>query len=140
MVKRLLANLTAVLMLVACDNSQQEERDTQETPQEGLAAIIALYNARDFETLIHERYTELYKAENEGQVALVIARHAERLSDEYTLARAIDLLESIDPDSVVLSGAAIPLPSETGEMATFSMGDQEYRLYRQLDGKWGFHM
>ncbi len=125
--------------IAAQDNEPISPADP-ESPQDGLAAIIALYKARDFETLILERYTELYKAENPDQITQLIASYQTNLATDSALNEVVELLESIDPDSVVLSTDPNPQSSETGQVASFTLGDQQYVLYLQNTGKWGFHI
>ena len=40
----------------------------EETPNEGLTAIIKLYETKDFDTLVRERYAELHKAKSEAKL------------------------------------------------------------------------
>ncbi len=46
----------------------------EETPNEGLTAIIKLYETKDFDTLVRERYAELHKAKSEAEVVVLIEK------------------------------------------------------------------
>ncbi len=46
----------------------------EETPNEGLTAIIKLYETKDFDTLVRERYAELHKAKYEAEVVVLIEK------------------------------------------------------------------
>ena len=111
-----------------------------ETPQEAVQHIIDLYKTRNFDKLIHERYSEIYKAEAHGKVDQLVERVSSRFSNEKKLSSVIELYEiilKVEPE-IVTNPA--PRETETEKMAEFNLNKDTFRLYLQKTGKWGFHM
>jgi hypothetical protein len=112
----------------------------EETPEDGLKVILTLYKEKNFEKLIKERYTEIYKAEEVGKVDELVQKFSTRFSNEKKLNQVIEIFESlvdIKPEIVVNS---MPRITETDKMAKFPIKNGEFKLYLQTNGKWGFHM
>lgn len=104
----------------------------QETPEESIQAIVALFEIRDFDTLVRTRYAEIGKAEGEAQIQILIDRFAAQFQDDDALASAISTYNS------ALNVA--PEFSASDSIATFSIASGIIRLSRMADGKWGFHL
>lgn len=111
-----------------------------ETPEEGLSEILNLYRMRDFETLVRERYAELYKAKTEADILSVIALFGRRFSNNETLDEVISFLAIASEDSPEVSNDYEPQISETGEIAVFMVDKETYTLYKMKTGVWGFHL
>ncbi|NOR65017.1 MAG: hypothetical protein GQ468_03265 [Candidatus Scalindua sp.] len=112
----------------------------EETPEDGVKVILILYKEKNFEKLIKERYTEIYKAEEIGKVNELIQKFSKRFSNEKKLNQVIAVFESlvdVKPDIVVNHKPRI---TETDKMAKFPIKNGEFKLYLQKNGKWGFHM
>jgi hypothetical protein len=112
----------------------------EETSEDGLKVILTLYKEKNFEKLIKERYTEIYKAEEVGKVDELVQKFSTRFSNEKKLNQVIVIFESlvdIKPEIVVNS---MPRITETDKMAKFPIKNGEFKLYLQTNGKWGFHM
>lgn len=112
------------------DNSQQESK--QETPHEAISAIITLFESQQWESLIRNRYAELYKTESEEQVQSLIDRYDSMFSDDLKRQQAIDLYKSalnIDP-----------VFSDENEVAQFNLESGFIKLSRMDSGLWGFHL
>ncbi len=112
----------------------------EETPEGGLKEILILYKENNFEKLIKERYTEIYKAEEAGKVNELIQKFSKRFANEKKLNQIITVFESlvgVKPDIVI---NPMPRITETDKMAKFKMKNGEFKLYLQKNGKWGFHM
>lgn len=111
-----------------------------ESPREGLQAIIDLHEAEEFSTLIRERYSELDKAISAAKVDALIERYTQRASGERlqdVIAQYTRFLE--EPPQIVIN--PMPRSTETNSMAIFTLGnDKTLRLYKQKNGKWGFHL
>lgn len=114
--------------------------DDGETPHEAVAAIIDLYRARDYTTLVRERYTERHKAEALGKMRELTDKFAERLADEDTLKRVIAAYSECLQVEPVITDSPYPQETETGRMAVFELDSGPLKLYQQTTGKWGFHM
>ena len=112
----------------------------EETSKQGVQAIIALYQARDFSALIRERYTEIYKAETVGKVDELVEKFSLRLADEGKLNRVIELYTQCLDVAPVVTTNPNPRETETPSMATYTLGEDTFNLYLQKTGKWGFHM
>ena len=126
MIKILLINVITLLSLIGCSSNAPE------TPAEAIQSIIDLYESRDFDSLIRTRYAEIYKAENEEQIQMLIDRFTTRFRDEKKLNEAISTYKSV----LQLT----PEISENDSMAVFNLGDSFIKLTRMTNGKWGFHL
>ena len=125
-----------ITLLVLAPNAFAAE----ETPQQGLTNIITLYKTKNFERLIRERYSEIYKAEALEKVEELIKKFSHRMSNEDKLQKVIRTLgeiQKVNPEIIVNSA---PRETETEKMATFRFKENTYTLYLQKTGKWGFHM
>lgn len=112
----------------------------QETPKEGIKSIIALFQAKDFDTLIRERYSEIYKAQAVGKVDELINRVTKRFSNQKRLARSIQVFKrALDVEPEIMINPA-PRETETDKMASFNVQDGPVVIYLQKSGKWGIHM
>ncbi len=112
----------------------------EETPEDGLKVIHILYKEKDYEKLIRERYTEIYKAEEAGKVNELIQIFSKRFSNEEKLSQVIAVFESlVDVKSEIVVNPK-PRITETDKMAKFPTKNGEFKLYLQKNGKWGFHM
>ena len=113
----------------------------EETPQEGVQSIIKLYEEKNFDILIRERYAEIYKAEAEGKVDVLIKRYSQKLSnDEKKLQQIIQILKRFSKVTPVLTVNPNPAVTETDKMAEFRDKKDTYKLYLLKTGKWGFHL
>ena len=95
-------SLILLSLLIGAPQSFAEE----ETPEDGLKVILILYKEKNFEELIKERYTEIYKAEEVGKVDAIIQKLSKRFSNEKKLNQVIAVFESlvdVKPDIVVNS-------------------------------------
>ncbi len=126
----LAAALSTVVFLGGCGG----EPGASETPGEALQAIIDLYESRDFDALIRDRYAEIGKAESEEQIRALIDRFAKRYADEEACKQAIALYRSLLSTS--------PKMAEEGDVATYVVDEGEafVKLSRMPNGKWGFHL
>jgi hypothetical protein len=140
--------LVAFVFLVGCEGERpptesqtQATSETQatpetqavsETPAQALGAIIALYESRDFATLIRTRYAEIDKAENEEQVQSLIDRFSSRFESDEALGQAIATFES--------AREGTPELTQDGTVATFNVEGGFIKLSRMADGTWGFHL
>jgi len=132
---RILSLILLILLIGAPQSFAGEE-----TPEDGLKVILTLYKEKNFEKLIKERYTEIYKAEEIGKVNELIQKFSKRFSNEKKLNQVIAVFESlvdVKPDIVVNHKPRI---TETDKMAKFPIKNGEFKLYLQKNGKWGFHM
>ena len=111
-----------------------------ETPEEGLQIILELYQARNFETLVLERYAELYKANSENEIASVIAFFERRFSNEEKLNEVTSFFMVALEGSPEISNDYESQISETGEIAIFIVGDVTFTLYKMKTGLWDFHL
>lgn len=112
----------------------------EETPHQAVQSIINLYEAKDFSTLIRERYTEIYKAEAAGKVDELIKKYTQRLSSETKLQQVISQYLKLLEVEAKITTNPIPRETESDSMALFSLEADTYKLYLQKTGKWGFHM
>ncbi len=112
----------------------------EETPEAGLKEILKLYKEKKFETLIKERYTEIYKAEEAGQIDKLVQQFSKRFSNEKKLNQIIAVFESLKNVKPDVSVNPMPRKTETDKMANFPLGKGKFTLYLQKNGKWGFHM
>ena len=127
----------AILVIVV---SAPKASVQEETAAKGLKSILALYKAREFDQLIRERYSEIYKAQETGKVDVLIEKFSQRFSAEKQLNEVVVILESfvgVEPEVVTNPN---PRVTETDKMAKFPMEQGEFTLYLQKTGKWGFHM
>jgi hypothetical protein len=132
---RILSLILLILLIGAPQSFAGEE-----TPEDGLKVILTLYKEKNFEKLIKERYTEIYKAEEVGKVNELVQKFSKRFSNEKKLNQVITVFESlvdVTPEIVV---NPMPRITETDKMAKFQMENGEFKLYLQKSGKWGFHM
>ncbi len=112
----------------------------EETPEDGLKDILILYKEGNFEKLIKERYTEIYKAEEAGKVNELIQKVSNRFSNEKKLNQVIAVFETLVNVKPEIVDNPMPRITETDKMAKFQMENGEFKLYLQKNGKWGFHM
>jgi len=136
----------ALICLVGCNSSEPDssspdaayseaapaEATQPETPSQGIQAIMDLYAARDFDSLIRTRYAEISKAENEEQIQFLIDRLDTTFQDDDQLSKAIALYAS--------ALQAAPEFSEDGTVVTFEASEGLVRLSRMSNGTWGFHL
>ena len=124
--KKLCIVLLGVIGLItSCGNSV-------ETPQQGLAVIATLYAQRDFDTLVRTRYAEIYKAEDEAQIQLLVERFSSRFANEEHIASAIAAYEE--------AAKLEPILSENGTVALFKLKAGSLKISLMKNGKWGFHL
>jgi hypothetical protein len=112
----------------------------EETPHEAVQAIIELYQARDYETLIRERYTERHKAEALGKMRELTDKFAQRLAGEDTLEKVISAYSECLKVDPVITDNPYRQVTETGKVAEFPLEHGSFKLYQQKTGLWGFHM
>ena len=124
--KVLLNTAISLLCIFGCSSNESE------TPVEAIQSIIQLYEARDFDSLIRTRYAEIYKAENEEQIQMLIDRFTTRFRDENKLNEAITTYKS------VLN--LTPEISENDTVAIFRLDNSFIKLSQMQNGKWGFHL
>jgi hypothetical protein len=116
----------AALCIAGCTSNKSE------TPVEAIQSIIQLYEARDFDSLIRTRYAEIYKAENEEQIQMLIDRFTTSFREENKLNEAITTYKS------VLN--LTPEISENDTVAIFRLDNSFIKLSQMQNGKWGFHL
>ena len=115
-----------------------------ETPKEAAKALKALYEAKDFEKLVKERYTELHKAKNDKDVQKIIDMISGQFSNEKNLKMILTIYDQLINTEPTIEEKANPQKSESGKVAVFKVkfGDKElpFKLYEMKNGKWGFHL
>jgi hypothetical protein len=114
------------LYLAGCTSNESE------TPNQAIQSIIQLYEARDFDSLIRTRYAEIWKAENEEQIQMLIDRFTTRFQVENKLNEAISTYKSV----LQLT----PELSENDTVAIFRLDNGFIKLSQMPNGKWGFHL
>ena len=112
----------------------------EESPQQAVQAILELYRARDYQTLLRERYTERHKAEAAGKTRELADKFARRLADEATYQKVISAYSECLEVEPVITDNPYPQVTETDKVALFSLEGGPFKLYLQKTGKWGFHM
>lgn len=125
----------AAFSLAACTSGESDtpgQEAAPETPAQAIRAIIQLYEARDFDSLIRTRYAEIWKADNEQQIQTLVDRFSTRFADNAMLTEAISTYESVIEITPVLS--------EDDTVAVFNMDHRFVKLSRMPDGNWGFHL
>ncbi len=124
----------ASILLAGCGSGESPQAETpeRETPAQALHAIIQLYEARDFDSLIRTRYAEIAKAENEAQIVSLVDRFKSTFQNEDTLKEGIATYQS--------ALEITPELSEDGRVATFKLDGGFIKLSRMADAKWGFHL
>lgn len=141
MIPKVITLVIAAVCMVGCGSSETQTPEevtpeaktpAEETPVQAIAAIIQLYEARDFDALIRTRYAEISKAENEQQVQKLIDRFATLFQGDDKLKEAISTYRSVLQVS--------PELSEDGTVATFKLDGAFVKLSQMPDGKWGFHL
>jgi len=126
MTKFLWTMALVTICLFGCTSSEPE------TPVEAVESIIELYEARDFDSLIRTRYAEIYKAENEEQIQMLIHRFTYRFQDKTKLNEAISTYKSV----LELT----PELSENDTVAIFRLDNSFIKLSQMQNGNWGFHL
>jgi len=116
----------AGLWVAGCASSEPE------TPGQAVQAIIELYEARDFDSLIRTRYAEISKARDEQQIQTLIDRFGTRYKEEAALNQAVATYRSVL--------RLTPELSENGTVAVFKLNDGFIKLSRMDNGNWGFHL
>jgi hypothetical protein len=124
--KLLLITVITLLYIAGCTSSESE------TPVKAVQSIIELYEAKDFDSLIRTRYAEIYKAENEEQVQMLIDRFTIRFQDDIKLNEAVATYKS----ALELT----PELSENDTVAIFKLDNGFIKLSFMQNGKWGFHL
>ncbi len=113
----------------------------KETATEGLNKIIALYKAKDSETLIKIRYSEIYKMENKEDINKKVGYFGKRLAKEGYVEQVALIFESAAKLTPTFTHDGKPNSVETGTVAHFDMGEGRIlKLYLMKNGLWGFHM
>ena len=129
MTRAVLTLLVAAVCLVGCTAS---EPSAPETPAQGISAIIGLYEAGDFESLVRTRYAEIGKAESEEQIVALIDRFEMRFGEMERYAETLQ--------GFVLAKDVEAEISEDGTTAIYRLERGRLKLSRLPSGKWGFHM
>ena len=115
-----------------------------ETPKEGAAAIKKLFESKNFETLVKERYTELFKAKSDDEVQKLIDMISKRFGNEKNLKMILSIYDEVLKVEPVVEDDPSPLESENGKMATFLIKfhgkEIPFKLYQMKNEKWGFHL
>ncbi|MCM8531885.1 MAG: hypothetical protein NE330_12040 [Lentisphaeraceae bacterium] len=114
-----------------------------ETPKDGLSAILSFYKNKQIETLVKERYTELYKAKNEKDLKKIVTFLSELANDEKFMKEFSSFFEELLKTEPKLSkqDPEYIRETETGDIAKFkAKSGRTYRLYKMKSGKWGFHL
>ena len=112
----------------------------EETPVQGMKAIIELYKTKNFDTLIRERYAEIHKAKSEDDISKLVTRFSERFSNEKKLKQVIQIYEMALQSKPVIKTNENPQITETDKIANFAIGEKSIKLYLLKSGKWGFHL
>lgn len=129
--KKILLSIIVMLAVVLFSNSTKS-LDATENITSGLQEIINLYETRDFDKLIRTRYAEIYKAESEEQILVLIGQFKTRYSNEDMLNRVIDLYKSLLDKT--------PEFSDDNKTATFNLDNGFVKFSLMSDGRWGFHL
>jgi len=125
--------LMALISLCGCSQDSGTSSGTSETPAEAVRAIIQLYQAWDFDSLVRTRYAEIHKIENEKQMQALIDRFESRFADENRLDQAVRQYEAL----LTMS----PEFSPDGKTVLFDLKERGFvKLSRLPDGRWGFHL
>lgn len=131
------------VLLIFAGKSFAEVEEEGESPKAALQAIIKLYESKDFEKLIKERYSEIHKADTAEKLKAFIEKFTKRFSSEKNLRIKISFLkEGLKVEPKIFKNIA-PNENEDEEMAHFPIKihdrEVEYILYKMKSGKWGFH-
>ena len=111
-----------------------------ESPTEGLQAIINLYKSKDFDTLLRERYAEIHKAKTDDEIEKLVKMFSAKFSNEKRLNKTISIYEKILLITPIIATNENPQITESDKIAQFPMEDSSYKLYLLKTGKWGFHL
>ena len=115
-----------------------------ETPKEAAKALKALYETKNFEKLVKERYTELHKAKTDKDVQKVIDMISGQFSKEKNLKMILSIYDQLINVEPTVEDNPKPQQGESGKVAVFKVkfGDKEipFKLYQMKNGKWGFHL
>ena len=130
--------LTSAVFLFFCSLSVSAE-----TAIEGLKEIKALYEAKNFEKLIKERYSEIHKAKDDAEVEKIIGFMKKRFGNEKNLNMVLKIYEGAEKVEPVIMKNPSPNESEDENMAVFKIKfhgkELPFNLYQMKNGKWGFH-
>ena len=129
--------------LAFAEDKDASKEESGETPKEALQAIIKLYEGKNFEKLIKERYSEIHKADTPEKLKKFIEMFSKRYSNAKNLRIKLSFLkEGLKVEPEVFKNID-PNESEAEEMAHFPIKihdrEVEYILYKMKSGKWGFH-
>ena len=112
-----------------------------ESAADGLKAIVHLYETKDYDKLVRERYAEIHKAKNEGEVKELIQMFIDGFGDRKMFEAQVEKLKAALKSTPAVSDKGYsPQMTETGETAVFKTDKGEVRLYKLKSGKWGFHL
>lgn len=115
-----------------------------ETPKEAAKALRALYESKNFDKLVKERYTELHKAKSDKDVQKIIDMISGQFSNDKNLKMILGIYDQILNTEPTIKENSQPQKSESGKVAIFKVkfGDREipFKLYQMKNGKWGFHL
>jgi hypothetical protein len=125
------------LMLLVVSSSYAKE----ETASEGLKAIINCYKTGNFDTLVKERYAELFKAKNEAEIEKIIAYFSKRFSNKEKLDQVVAMFTEISKATPVVTPVTKKPPFGATKVAKFDFGKKRpYVLWLLPSGKWAFTM
>ena len=112
----------------------------EESPIEGVQAIIQLYKDRNFDQLVRDRYTEIHKAESDKDITKLIDKLSRRFASDEALSEVVGIYEKALTTEPRIVSNPYPQPTEQDAMAEFPITPGPLRLYLMKSGKWGFHL
>jgi hypothetical protein len=134
--------LVCVMAALALHVSASELPGKDESPKEGAAAILKLLADRNYADLLKTRYTEWFKAEEEGDEDKAIKQLSAMFEKNH--GTLVSVYEQLATAEFELGTNDHPLKTETGTIATatIKVGGKEapFRLYQMKSGQWGFHL
>ena len=128
----------SLLVIIACFSFKLL---AQEKPAQALDVLITLYEKKDFDTLVRERYTEIHKAKSDTEIKKLIEKYKKRYADADKLKQVVDFYKSAKKVKAIIGKAEIPQKTETGRVARFTLkSGPTLTLYEMKSGTWGFHL
>ncbi len=115
----------AIFLLLVCFVCSTVSQAQVETPEEALETIIELYQSRDFDTLIQERYAELHKAKSQEQIDSLINKFIQTFEDDNKLKQVIHIYEQASLVTPVFQTNPLPQESETETMVVYELDESK---------------
>lgn len=103
-----------------------------ESPVDGIKAIIVLFETQNWDELIRTRYAEIYKASGEDDIQKLISKYESLFSDDASRNEAIATYQS--------ALLVTPVLSENNTIAQFNLPEGFIKLSLMENDQWGFHL